>query len=124
MAEGGAGMGPSRPAPWHVPRRGEAGTAAPWIGHNLAQHERIRRKIYNRHALLENLGLALHGVERIELPDGESVDAGLPAAVRGRARSELVEAKAQAEELRRRVLARRRSGPRLSPIDTGVCTCT
>ena len=46
-----------------------AGVAAPWIRENLATIELIERKAYNRHAWLENIGLALQFPARIETPE-------------------------------------------------------
>jgi hypothetical protein len=48
----------------------EAGVAAPWIADHLPTLELLERKIYNRHDPAENLVLALHVGERIELETG------------------------------------------------------
>jgi hypothetical protein len=46
----------------------EAGRAPTWVAANLAAIEQIERKVYNRHDLRENLGLAFRPVPRLELP--------------------------------------------------------
>ncbi len=46
----------------------EDGVAHPWIARNLDALERIERKAYNRHDLIENLVLAFTPIPRLEAP--------------------------------------------------------
>lgn len=46
----------------------EDGVADPWIARNLESIERIERKTYNRHDLIENLVLAVTPIPRLEPP--------------------------------------------------------
>jgi hypothetical protein len=57
----------------------ESGTAPAWVRRNLDTLERIERKVYNRHDLGENLGLALRFPPRIEIRP-EDVRRSAPSA--------------------------------------------
>ena len=46
----------------------EDGAAHPWIARNLESIEKIERKVYNRHDLIENLVLAVTPIPRLEAP--------------------------------------------------------